>query len=84
MNEFMGIRMDCTKCEKKGCRKSNPCKDDSNYYIDRYHSSEYKGYIKAASALVDNGKAGNLNRLEEISEYCKQRGYKRIGVAYCY
>lgn len=39
---------------------------------------------KAASILVDDGRAGTLNRLEEITEYARLRGYRALGVAYCY
>lgn len=39
---------------------------------------------RAASILVDDGRAGTLNRLEEITEYAKLRGYRLLGVAYCY
>lgn len=76
--------MDCTKCTLKGCRKSDPCQDKSAEYLADYATEEIQGYTKPASLLIDNGKAGTLNRLEEISEYCKLRGYRKIGVAYCY
>lgn len=39
---------------------------------------------KAASLLIDNGRAGSLSRLEEIVEYMKIQGYTTIGCAYCY
>lgn len=76
--------MDCTLCSLKGCRKFSPCSDKSEEYIDEYLNDENTRYIKSASALVDNGRAGKLNRLEEIIEYSRLMGYKKIGVAYCY
>ena len=63
--------MDCTKCELKGCRKLEPCIDNSEEYIDDYGRVENVEYLRKASLLVDNGRAGKLNRLEEIVEYCR-------------
>lgn len=76
--------MDCTKCTLKGCRKASPCSDRSKDYLESYSSQENQHYTKTASRLIDNGRAGSLTRLEEIVEYSKIRGYKHIGVAYCY
>jgi uncharacterized metal-binding protein/rhodanese-related sulfurtransferase len=76
--------MDCTKCELKGCRKHRPCNDRSGQYIDEYRNDDNRLTVKAASELIDGGRAGTLNRLEEIAEYVKLRGYRKIGVAYCY
>ena len=76
--------MDCTKCKLKGCRKGSPCTDNSGAYLDDYLNDDNREYIKAASGLIDNGRAGTLSRLEEIAEYAKFSGYKKLGVAYCY
>ncbi len=76
--------MDCTKCKLKGCRSGQPCIDSSGAYIDSYISADNRDIVKASSALVDNGRAGTLSRLEEIAEYVVLRGYKVLGVAYCY
>ena len=76
--------MDCTKCTLNSCRKSTPCIDRSDEYLESYSSHENQLYTKAASELIDNGKAGTLTRLDEIVEYTKLLGYTSIGVAYCY
>ncbi|OHD07824.1 MAG: hypothetical protein A2086_10325 [Spirochaetes bacterium GWD1_27_9] len=76
--------MNCTTCNIKGCKKLSPCIDNSIDYIDEYFKEETLNTIKNSLSLVDNGKAGTLNRLEEIVEYCKLQNYKKIGVAYCY
>lgn len=76
--------MDCTKCISKECRNSSPCLDRSSEYIHNYFLDENSQYTKAASSLIDNGRAGTLTRIEEIVEYSKIRGYKNLGVAYCY
>jgi uncharacterized metal-binding protein/rhodanese-related sulfurtransferase len=76
--------LDCTKCAQKGCRNGAPCTDNSASYIGEYHTAQNAPVVHAASALVDGGRAGTLTRLEEIAEYCRIRGFKKIGVAYCY
>ena len=76
--------MDCTKCTSKGCRLSQPCADRSIEYREQYHTKEAQDIARAASKLVDNGKAGTLSRLEEIVEYAKIKAYRTLGVAYCY
>jgi len=76
--------MDCTKCVAKGCRDSQPCFDRREEYINKYMVEDNQTIVRAASALVDNGRAGALNRLEEIVEYAKSRKYQTLGVAYCY
>lgn len=76
--------MDCTKCTFKGCRNSYPCQDNSDKYVGNYLLPENQLKARAASLLIDNGRAGSLSRLEEIVEYMKIQGYTRIGCAYCY
>ena len=76
--------MDCTKCAEKGCRISQPCSDQSGGYLNEYDEKSVQNVTRAASKLVDDGRAGTLNRLEEIAEYARLRGYQKLGVAYCY
>ena len=76
--------LDCTNCTQKGCRSGRPCTDNSAAYIGAYQTRGNAPVVRAASALVDGGRAGTLTRLEEIAEYCRIRGYRKIGVAYCY
>lgn len=76
--------MDCTKCITKGCRIGEPCIDRKEEYVEQYHMQENREIARAASELVDDGRAGKLNRLEEIIDYARLRGYNKLGVAYCY
>lgn len=77
--------MGCTSCKTKECRTSaRDCFDVQEISLSVYGSPEMKETALAASRLIDNGRAGTLDRLEEIMEYCKDRGYKKIGVAYCF
>lgn len=76
--------MDCTRCSFKGCRTSSPCVDNRQDYFENYTTEDNQAHTRAASALIDGGRAGTLNRLEEIIEFVKLREYQKIGVAYCY
>lgn len=40
--------------------------------------------VQSAAALVDDGKAGTLSRLDEILAFVKTMNYATVGVAYCY
>lgn len=84
MLEKARSKMDCTRCALKGCRFGSPCVDRSEEYLGLYQGEETYTTVKAASELVDGGRAGTLSRLEEIVEYAKLRGYRSLGVAYCY
>lgn len=49
-----------------------------------YREPDIRETALAASGLVDNGRAGSLARVEEVTAYCKDRNFKRIGLAYCF
>ena len=79
--------MNCTRCTARGCRNAVPCgaeEDIHHYVLDRYREPEEQNIVRAAAELVDNGRAGMLNRLEEIGEFAAAVGYKSLGVAYCF
>ncbi|AHF07004.1 DUF1847 domain-containing protein [Desulfitobacterium metallireducens] len=76
--------MDCTRCLSKGCRTLSPCVDRRLDYFENYTTEDNQDFTRAASALIDGGRAGTLNRLEEITEFVKLKDYQKIGVAYCF
>jgi uncharacterized metal-binding protein len=79
--------MDCTKCNIKSCRTLEACKSskiDAEKVMGEYHKSHNQTIVQAAAALVDNGKAGTLGRLDEVIEFAKSMNYKKVGLAYCY
>jgi uncharacterized metal-binding protein len=79
--------MDCTNCQPKTCRESESCsieKFDRSLVVTDYQETENQKIIQAAASLVDNGKAGNLSRLQETIEFINRMEYKKIGLAYCY
>jgi uncharacterized metal-binding protein len=79
--------MDCTRCKTKNCRITDPCnaqKFNAEALMATYHLPNNQKIIQAAAALVDNGKAGTLSRLQEVIEFSKSMNFNRIGIAYCY
>jgi uncharacterized metal-binding protein/rhodanese-related sulfurtransferase len=40
--------------------------------------------VRSASLLIDNGRAGTLDRVEEIINFATEHGYVRVGVAACF
>ncbi|MBN2527139.1 MAG: DUF1847 domain-containing protein [Deltaproteobacteria bacterium] len=86
MNETKPILSPCRSCKKMVCRTHgrdcyNVRDDSKDVYLG---SKEILANAKAASALVDNGRAGQLNRIEEIIEFCRERLFQTVGVAYCF
>lgn len=79
--------MNCTSCLEHDCRKLGDCsarRFDKDKSLQAYHEAETQSVVQAAAHLVDNGRGGKLNRLQEIIEYSLDRGYKHIGLAYCW
>lgn len=79
--------MDCTRCIAKSCRKGTSCistKVSQPEMLVEYHKPYIQHIVKSAALLVDNGRAGELSRLEEIIEFAKSMRFYKIGLAYCY
>jgi uncharacterized metal-binding protein len=79
--------MNCTHCPDHACRTLGDCNSrrfDKEESLQGYHESETQEVIQAAAHLVDNGRGGTLNRLEEVIEYSLDRGYQHLGIAYCW
>ena len=79
--------MNCTVCPSHSCRSLNSCGGeafDRRGIRARYHEPEVQSLVRSAAALVDDGRAGTLSRLEEILEFVQFQGYLKIGLAYCW
>jgi len=80
--------MNCIKCPIKSCRKELvSCAAQSfksEDILPEYHTKEEQKIVQMAAKLVDGGKAGTLSRIQEVVEFSKLMGYKKIGLAYCY
>lgn len=79
--------MECTLCNLKSCRQLASCGSeafDRNQALAAYHDPDVQGVVQAAAHLVDDGRAGSLSRIEEIAAFATERGWKRLGLAYCF
>jgi len=79
--------MNCVQCSPKYCRSTDSCgaeKFNTEELNLEYNDAQNQKIVQAAAALVDNGLAGNLTRLQEMILFIKSMGYKKIGLAYCY
>ncbi len=77
--------MGCTACRSKECRTSGrDCFGVHDASLEVYAREDVRPGVLAASGLVDGGRAGTLDRLEEVIEYAQRLGYVRVGVAYCF
>lgn len=80
--------MNCTTCEDKVCRKQLESCDRTSFFkneiLEQYKEVAHCEIVKAATELVDSGRAGTLSRMEEIIEFAKRMNYQKLGIAYCY
>jgi uncharacterized metal-binding protein len=79
--------MNCTACPSHPCRSLTSCGAeafDPDDVRSRYHEPEVQSLVRSSAVLVDDGRAGTLSRLEEILEFARSRGYKKVGLAYCW
>jgi uncharacterized metal-binding protein len=75
----------CLDCNTKGCRINGAdCFGLKEKSLDSYSMNENISTVKNSSILVDNGRAGELSRFQEVIEFCSLQGYKKIGLAYCF
>lgn len=78
--------MNCTVCSQHSCRRLEPCGGeafDRLEALEAYKESSSQAIVQASAVLVD-GRAGELSRWEEILEFFTHRGYRRLGLAYCW
>lgn len=79
--------MNCTHCHHHSCRTLDQCstqRSDSADSLLRYQETETQQVVQAAAHLVDHGRAGTLNRLQELAAYASERAFQHLGLAYCW
>lgn len=82
----------CADCTLQGCRVRDmentpeicPCKNEElqNQAMQLYKEEE-NAKIAYNAAKVESAGYGALCRMEEIMEFCKKCGYKKIGLVFC-
>ncbi len=75
----------CLDCASKVCKtKGADCFDVHGVSRQIYQEDDVNALVKNSSKLVDNGRAGELSRFQEVVEFCQLQGYKNVGLAYCF
>jgi uncharacterized metal-binding protein/rhodanese-related sulfurtransferase len=77
--------LNCLNCTDKACKLNlKDCNNNRTAVIERYLEDGNAELYRDADDLVSGGRAGSLSRLEEIIEFCRNRNYRKVGLAYCY
>lgn len=77
--------LNCLDCKNKSCKTQGAdCFGLHDASLEIYKGEGVLDSVKSSSTLVDNGRAGQLSRFQEVIEFCKLQGYKKIGLAYCF
>lgn len=71
--------MKCHLCKTRGCSSGEPCSEGRG--ADLYEGEDL-ALLKTA-ADVEAIYYCTLNRLEEIMEFSRRMGYKKLGIAFC-
>ena len=72
--------MKCAECKEKPCETGRPCAEMP--FPDLYGDPETRRTMRAASE-VSGEFYGLLNRLEEIMEFSRRMGYRKLGLVFC-
>lgn len=77
------MKANCADCKSHACyTKGVNCTDvDSATAIANYTDEERA--IMQAAAYVEGTFYSNVTRLEEIAEFAKKMGYRKLGMAFC-
>ena len=79
--------MNCTLCTARSCRSTVSCGAetfDPDSLVCDYREDRNASIVESAARLVDGGRAGTLDRVQELVEYIRDQGLKKVGLAYCY
>jgi len=75
-----GDTLRCDMCPDKPCRNGDPCvqTDSEKLYVEPEDRK-----ILVTAAEVEARYYGLLTRFEEIMEFSRRMGYRKIGIAFC-
>lgn len=86
MHNDIGHKSPCRSCKNMACRsRRRDCYGIHESSLAAYTGDAETGALaNSASALIDNGRAGTINRVQEVVAFCLDRKFVKIGVAYCF
>jgi uncharacterized metal-binding protein len=79
------LRMDCAHCNKKrkhGCYQGLDCTGMADELKTLWDDPKVKKMQRVATA-IEGSFYMKYNRLQELMVFCKEMGYKKLGVAFC-
>ncbi|MBR2182006.1 MAG: DUF1847 domain-containing protein [Acidaminococcaceae bacterium] len=77
------MKADCANCPTHACyTKGVNCTGVSNEEVKQAYTEEELRIMKAA-AYVEGTFYSNITRLQEIAEFARSMGYKKLGMAFC-
>lgn len=74
--------MDCTNCENKECYQGKDCTKIKQKIIASYQDKKDRRLLRV-STEIEGRYYMKLCRLEELIEFSKMMGYKKLGVVFC-
>ena len=79
------MSLNCLDCSSKSCKRNGAdCFGLKDFSHEIYARDDVNSLVKNSSKLVDNGRAGELSRFQEVIEFCKLQSYQNVGLAYCF
>ena len=77
------MKCDCADCPTHACyTKGVNCTGHNEAEVLASYTGEEKKIMQAA-AYVEGTFYSNITRLQEIAEFAKAMGYKKLGMAFC-
>ena len=77
------MKADCANCPTHACyTKGVNCTGVSNEEVKHAYTEDELRIMKAA-AYVEGTFYSNITRLQEIAEFARSMGYKKLGMAFC-
>lgn len=73
--------MKCASCSEKDCTRGKDCTSDASKIQAKYNGQMLE--IAKTASFVEATYYMKKTRLEELIEFAKMMGYKRIGIAFC-
>jgi uncharacterized metal-binding protein len=70
----------CDACDSRACRDGNPCVEKP--MPEAYEDERVLRTMRVASE-IESEFYGVKNRLEEIMEFARRMGYRKLGLAFC-
>ena len=74
--------MDCSNCENKECYQGKDCTNIKQEVVTSYKDKQNRKILKV-STEIEGRYYMKLTRSEELIEFSKRMGYKRLGVVFC-